>query len=497
MDDRTNVLRTRLGLVLAVTAAAASPAAAVLMIRGPAYSPAAGGSLAPVLASTPGRTAGNGVAVGYASTYNAAGDSTGTRAVRWSAAGGAPLEFGTLGLDAFGMTVNKVYAQTAAGTVAVGSAERYLPEDLTVYGTRAVRWDATGHATELGHLGTNSVLRTTSEAVAVNEAGVAVGYAHQFDELTDQDLGPRAVRWDADSTMAVPLGLLGTGSNGIAAAAAVAVNQASVAVGYAVRYDDNHLPRGQRAVRWNAAGVAAELAALGADANESAAAAAYAINDAGVAVGQSTRYDGDHNDLGKRPVRWMSDSNAAHPLGLLGTAVGDFTEGEALGVNASGAAIGWVRAYDVSHNERGVRAVRWDASSDDAHELQTFAGVADITYTFANAMNDAKVAVGWAEAYDANGGAIGAHAVLWNADGSILDLNTLLPAVGDSGWLLLTEARDISNTNWLTGVGLYDPDGDGGVDAYERMFLMQVPEPLAGLPILCAGLALRRRRDRA
>ena len=63
-----------------------------------------------------------------------------------------------------------------------------------------------------------------------------------------------------------------------------------------------------------------------------------------------------------------------------------------------------------------------------------------------------------------------------------IDLNTLIDA--NAGWRL-SQATGISDTNWVTGIGIYD--------GYKRQFLMQVPEPASvGLLILLSAL-LRRR----
>jgi hypothetical protein len=85
--------------------------------------------------------------------------------------------------------------------------------------------------------------------------------------------------------------------------------------------------------------------------------------------------------------------------------------------------------------------------------------------------------------------------VLWGADGKAINLNTLIDPAG--GWTL-SEARTISDTNFVAGVGLFDPDGGGPVTAYHRFFVLDasaaIPEPTSLALLVVSGLTLVRRR---
>jgi hypothetical protein len=89
-------------------------------------------------------------------------------------------------------------------------------------------------------------------------------------------------------------------------------------------------------------------------------------------------------------------------------------------------------------------------------------------------------------------------AVLWKSDGVAIDLNTLIDP--GSGWIL-NFAYGISDTNWVSGVGLFDPDGAGPLGAYDRAFLLDVssavPEPIFGGAVLPLFALVSRRRRRS
>jgi hypothetical protein len=332
-----------------------------------------------------------------------------------------------------------VPGSTAGNGVAVGLATKYTTG--TNLGLRAVRWDASGSpATELGNLGTNSSGVTGSAAYAINTAGTAVGFAEKYTGGTS--LGSRAVRWDGSGTVATELGNLGTTLGGLTVSRAYAVNTAGAAVGYAQKYTGG-TPVGERAVRWDASGSAAtELGNLGTSGTTGSGltfSRAYAVNAAGAAVGHANKYTGGTN-LGFRAVRWDASSTLATELGNLGTDSSGRTTSGSNAINAAGAAVGYANKYT-------------------------------------------------------GGTLVGIRAVLWNFDAIAMDLNSLIDPA--SGWTL-TEARGISDTNWVSGIGLFDPDGAGSLAAYDRAFLLDVssvvPEPASSVLFGCASALLIRRR---
>jgi len=163
------------------------------------------------------------------------------------------------------------------------------------------------------------------------------------------------------------------------------------------------------------------------------------------------------------------------------------------GLNAP---VGYANKYE-SGVIKGARPVRWDASGSIATELGLL-GISSDGYAsgLAYSINNSGIAVGSENAYDAGGALLGQRAVAWGPDGIAIDLNSLLDA--NSGWLTIDTAIGISDTNWVTGYGRFDPDGPGGRAEYKRMFLMQIPEPGSlGLSGTLSIFLLRRRSLRS
>jgi hypothetical protein len=482
--------RCALALVLSTCASCAS-GAYLTVIAGPAFDATTfSGYQSNELEVVPGSTAGNGAAVAWASKY-IGGTIQGIRAIRWNAFGGT-TELGHLGTNSIGVTETRAYAINSAGA-AVGLAQKW--SGSTSFGHRAVRWGAAGIAgTELGHLGTNSSGRTACYAVAINNTGTAAGDAQKYSG--GSSMGYRAVRWDASGTAATELGIIGTDSSGSTNSHAYAINSAGTVAGNAMKYSGGS-SLGSRAVRWDASGTAAtELGHLGTRITGVTFAYAHDINDAGTTVGYAAKYNSG-TFLGNRAVRWDASGTAATELGNLGTDINDLSLAIANSINSEGAAAGYAEKF-VGNVSVGIRAVRWDAGQTAATELRSLGTDGGITRTEAHAINDAGIIVGYSNKY-VNNFLVGTRAVLWNFDAVAIDLNTLIDPA--SGWTL-TEARGISDTNWVTGIGVFDPDGTGSPAAYRRAFLLDVssaiPEPAAvSLLALTGAVLLRRRRAAA
>ncbi len=172
---------------------------------------------------------------------------------------------------------------------------------------RAVRWDAAGAATELGHLGLSDTGKTLVNPRALNSAGVAVGSAYKHD-ASGVFLGAVPVRWDAGSTAAIELGTPAPGGSGLRFGAAEALNDSGVAVGNVFKSPAFPTDEfGPRAARWDSSGTAVTvLGTLGTAPNGEASTAAYAINASGLIVGTASEYNAVSGLLEPRAVYWDS-----------------------------------------------------------------------------------------------------------------------------------------------------------------------------------------------
>lgn len=385
-----------------------------------------------------------GLAVGTPYKVNDGFSGDETRVVRWGWNVPA-VELQNIATDSRGYTDTSARAINNAGIV-VGRQ-----------GSSALRWDASGTAvTVLGSLGNGSGVTTMdASANAINSVGTSVGHVTNNGVLGDW----RPVQWVASGAAPTELGNLGLNTDGKAWGVASAINDTGTAVGSSVKFVSG-VGMGQRAVRWSAPGTAVtELATLGTDPTGWGFATATVLNAAGTAFGSAQKYIGGV-DKGGRAVRWNASGTAVMELPALGADRSGYNR--ASGVNAAndaGTSVGSSYKY-VGSVDKGTRAVRWDPAGNIS-ELGNL-GTDNLGYAFNSAtdVNADGVAVGEATTYDAAGNEIGKRAVYWGADGTALNLNTLIDPAGG----LLLSAASLSDTGWIGGLG------------QDRMFMLLLPQ---------------------
>jgi uncharacterized membrane protein len=463
-------------------------AAFVTIHPGPLYDPTAASGYADSYVVNVGRPVTDaGVAIGQA-MWRVAGANKGFRAFRWDAADNR-VDYQFLGTDPNGKSDVYPYNLRADG-VAFGAVDKYV--NNSPFGPRPVRWDAQGNVTELGTIGLSTFGATEGRPFALSPDGTrAAGYMSKY--VGSSSRGYRAVRWDSSGN-ATDLGTINTDSTGMGNSYAEAINDAGVVVGEADRFATGDVRLGRRAVRWDTAGTLHELPNLGLDTRGSTFSEARSINAAGIAVGDAQKFTAAGASLGQRPARWDVQGNLTE-MEILSTLPSGLGNGYALVINDAGTVIGGSVRYAADGSYKGERAVRWDAAGHIAELGNLGTDLNGLTTSAAMTLDDAGAAVGWAESYVA-GVDRGRHAMYWAADGTAVDLNSLIDPT--SGWTL-TEALGISPTTaWIAGNGLFDPDGAAGPQAaYNRAFLIQVPEPASW--VVGASLVLltaRRRRER-
>jgi uncharacterized membrane protein len=294
---------------------------------------------------------------------------------------------------------------------------------------------------------------------------------------------------------------------------AYGLSPTGVALGEAAKFV-NGSEAGYVAVKWDARGVATELATPA----QYSYARATAMNASGVIVGSAEK---DYQFVSNtRALRWDAAGNVTElPVAFPGPT--GLAENRADRITASGWVLGRAqRNHRPGDNDEEWVPVLWDPQEKLIDLNWVGYTSSDLPFVLARDVNDAGRVAGGDAIYDALGrtplenhraawaindsgmvaGSVDfgdlSHAAVWRPDGSAIDLNSLIDP--SSGWVL-TSARDISNTGWVSGIGLYDPDLGGPAEAYGRGFLIQLPEPSSAAAVLASAAAclLRRRRGAA
>ncbi|MCC7406584.1 MAG: DUF3466 family protein [Phycisphaeraceae bacterium] len=393
-----------------------------------------------------------------------AGRFVGIRSLRWDIHGNVTEYLSPYPNSQF-TTSDDVRTVNNAGAAAGGSMQHG-----GLFSKQAVRWDASGLPTILDDLGAAADGSNYSLADGINSAGVAVGSAQKYGPQ-DVFLGSRAVRWDPGSTTAVELGHLGTDSSGYTYAQAKDINDAGVIIGIAAKFDryDSDLLIGDRAVRWDPGSTTPVELALPPEGLFSVSTVQHLmINNAGMIAGMV----GHHTSTSRyvmRALRW-DPSGVVTELTLPANYVAD-SYGYMAGLNEPGVVIGNFTVRTPEGISLGQRALRWDPSTTIATVLPCLGLRAD-GYGSAtpSAISNTGLIVG--RSLDYSGSNPSAEfATLWTPANRVIDLNALIAP--DSDWQL-THATAISDTGWITGYGYFDPDGPGGLPSFLKHFLLHV-----------------------
>jgi hypothetical protein len=420
----------------------------------------------------------NGIAVGSIASQYIDFDLivvTERRVFRWDGSGVAPQELQPLGVDDSGRPLSDVAAINDSG-VAVGTSTIFPVVGGGAF--RPVRWDG------VAVVGLDS-LSPSSDGVAsaINADGTIVGVSTKLGSNGER-LGSRAVQWPSSGTAIVELETPGVTSGGRINSRATSINDAGVVAGTT--------PSG--ATRWESPATPVVLDNFGAFPGSTGSTASTAINNQGTIVGFAGIFEnGDF--LGNSSARWQSPGTAGVPFEGLSTFIGNGGPRVA-DINDVGVAVGSSIKYGPPQKFLGSRPIRWDADSTSAVELEILGtNLTGESSGGANAINNVGYIVGNVSAYDATGYRLGNHAVAWNPNGRVTDLNSLIDP--SSGWLL-TSAQAISDSGWIVGDGTFDPDGPGALAPVPRSYLlhMAIPEPLTGIlgaGALVALFAIRRR----
>ncbi len=375
---------------------------------------------------------------------SSANNPTGIVTVRWNASSASELETP----DGYPSTPSAI---SDSGTI-YGLVNITPPPGSTLY-ARSLKWLAgTTIPVVLNDLDGNATSQQQTTSVrAANASDLAVGWSRKSGFN-----GTLATRWESNNSI-TELGTIGVSAGGALRYIAEGVNNSGTTVGSLQAFTSGGGNGGLYAIRWNAGGTTATQIGMGYNAKQ--------INSAGVIGGS------DGNNF--QAVRWSA--SATTPTLLRGPESAA-VQTRFADLNDAGIIVGSADSH----------AAYWNLDSVNATPLTIPDGFAN---SYVSSINSSGIMVG-----HANNNSTDPLALLWDQAGSLTDLNSLIDP--SYGWKLQF-ASYISDNGWISGRGLYDPDGVGGVNAYLRGYTLQIPEPTASMMLVSSGLlVLRRKRNR-
>ena len=314
---------------------------------------------------------------------------------------------------------------------AIGDGNRRTPT-LFDAGERTLTWTPASQIVQ-NSLSAKADGYEASTPFAVNEGRTVVGTSNYYNGNTF--LGSRAARWSPASPVPTQLGSLTPDTDGTVFSKALDVNEGGLTVGQSGKYNAGGTWIGNRAVKWGAnttTPIELPLTQFNYSATGFTSSSAHAVNDAGTIVGVAESYDNDKEFAGTRAMRWKSN-NTFQTLNPLGYNPEFKTMCEAIDVNADGITVGVSNKYDYNNNQVhvGTRAVRWQADSISGQELGGLGGTAvdGTSHAQVSSISDGGLILGNSNKY-VLGQQIGKRAVYWQATGSTAA--TELPNLGSN-----------------------------------------------------------------
>ena len=396
------------------------------------------------------------------------GFTVGSRAFRWDTTGAPPQQLTTFGAGDDAFSFASVSAVNEHG-VAVGQAERTDPTGVSTDRIPVVWGAGGGDPMELATRSATPQVMIEWMPVDINSAGAIVGSAAEPSQLPG-GRARTAVMWDSPETVARELAYPATDSN--VESLAMEIADSGIVVGIVRKRTEAGANLGSRPVRWDASGVPAELAPLGASVPSQNNVRVLAANGHGAIVGKSAEYDEDGELLRVFvPVRWPAGTTDPEVLGDLPFKPFGHADSSAYDINDAGTAVGLAFKFNGPDGpSSGTRPVLWEAGSTMPVELDTLVNDPIVDRSgVALSINNRGQTVGEVHPW---GGV--ERAMLWTEDRVAVDLNSLIDPA--SGWVL-NRAEFISDAGWILGTGTFDIDGEGGAEPRTRLFMLRAPPP--------------------